>query len=53
MTPEGIADSIKRLLDDADLRVKLGQQAATKKMPKGYEELLYELVDQEETGKDG
>ena len=53
LTPEGIADSIKRLLDDADLRVKLGQQAATKKMPKGYEELLYELVDQEETGKDG
>lgn len=45
LTPEGIAESIRILLDDREHREELKRMASTKKVPEGQENLLFELLD--------
>lgn len=44
LTPIGIANSVKVLLDDEERRRELGNAAATKKIPVGQEKMLFELL---------
>lgn len=47
LTPRGIADSIRLMLTDETRRREMGKRASTRKLPKGQEELLLELLKQE------
>lgn len=45
LTPEGIAESIRFLLDDRKKREELGRMAAEKKVPEGQERLFFDLLE--------
>lgn len=45
LTPEGIAESIRTLLDDRKKREELGQKAAKKRLPRSQERLFFELME--------
>lgn len=45
LTPQGIAESVRSLLDDREKREGLERMAAEKKVPKGQERLFFELLE--------
>ena len=45
LTPQAVAHSIMRLLEDEEERKRLGQTARTRKTPQGQEQLFKDLLD--------